>query len=42
MEATEQNAIANQLVELCQQGKNLEAIETLYAQDCASVEAMDM
>jgi ketosteroid isomerase-like protein len=31
--------IANKLVELCRQGKNTEALETLYADDVVSVEA---
>lgn len=31
--------IAQQLVELCQQGKNMEAVESLYAQNVVSVEA---
>ncbi len=30
--------VANQLVNLCRQGKNLEAIETLYADDVVSRE----
>jgi ketosteroid isomerase-like protein len=34
--------IADQLVALCKQGKNLDAIETLYSQDIVSVEAMAM
>lgn len=33
--------VAQQLVALCREGKNLEAIETLYADDVVSVEAMD-
>ncbi|MEO7522381.1 MAG: nuclear transport factor 2 family protein [Gemmatimonas sp.] len=32
--------IATQLVELCRQGKNGEALDTLYADDVVSVEAM--
>ncbi len=32
--------IAKKLVELCKQGKNLEALDTLYAEDVVSVEAM--
>lgn len=32
-------AIAQKLVELCRQGKNTEAINTLYADDVVSVEA---
>jgi len=32
--------IGNQLVALCREGKNLEAIETLYAPGVVSVEAM--
>ena len=31
--------IANKLVELCRQGKNTEALDTLYADDVVSVEA---
>ena len=31
--------IANQLISLCSQGKNLEAINTLYSADIVSVEA---
>lgn len=31
--------IANKLVELCRQGKNTEALNTLYADDVVSVEA---
>ena len=34
--------IANKLVELCNQGKNLEALATLFADDAVSVEAMAM
>ena len=34
--------IANQLVALCQQGKFMEAIQSLYAEDIVSVEAMAM
>jgi len=34
------NEIGQKLVELCQQGKNLEAIDTLYSMDAESVEAM--
>ena len=34
------NEIGQKLVELCQQGKNLEAIDTLYSKDAESVEAM--
>ena len=30
--------IADQLVNLCRQGKNMDAIETLYAQDIHSIE----
>ncbi len=32
--------VGNKLVELCRQGKNIEAIETLYSADIVSVEAM--
>lgn len=35
-------AIANKLVELCQQGKNDEALSSLYANDAVSVEALAM
>lgn len=35
-------AIGKKLVELCQQGKNYEAIETLYAPNVVSIEAMAM
>ncbi len=34
--------IANKLVELCRQGKNMEALATLYSNDAVSVEAMAM
>ena len=34
--------IGKQLVELCKQGKNEEALKTLYAKDVVSVEAMQM
>ena len=34
------NEIGQKLVELCQQGKNLGAIDTLYSKDAESVEAM--
>ncbi len=33
------SAVANELLELCRAGKNLEAIEKLYADDIVSVEA---
>jgi hypothetical protein len=32
--------VGEKLVQLCQQGKNMEAIETLYSPDIVSVEAM--
>ncbi len=35
-------AIGKKLVELCQQGRNLEAIETLYAPNVVCVEAASM
>ena len=35
-------AIGKKLVELCQHGKNLEAIQTLYAQNVVSIEAASM
>jgi ketosteroid isomerase-like protein len=35
-------AVADKLVELCRQGKALEAIDSLYAQDIVSVEATPM
>jgi hypothetical protein len=31
--------VANQLVALCKQGKNLECIETMYADDIVAIEA---
>ena len=34
--------IGEQLVELCAEGKNLDAIKTLYSQDIVSVEPMAM
>ncbi|MCH9649357.1 MAG: nuclear transport factor 2 family protein [Deltaproteobacteria bacterium] len=34
--------IGKQLVSLCQQGKGMEAIETLYADDIVSIEGQDM
>jgi len=34
-------AIANQLLSLCREGKHLEAVDTLYADDVVSVETMD-
>ena len=34
--------IAMKLVELCRQGKNLEALDTLFADDVVSVEAVAM
>jgi hypothetical protein len=34
--------VATKLVNLCRQGKDLEAQQTLYAPDAVSVEAMDM
>lgn len=34
--------IAKKLVALCQQGKNMEALETLFTQDVISVEAVAM
>lgn len=34
--------IGNELVNLCREGKNLEAIEKFYSPDIVSVEAMDM
>jgi ketosteroid isomerase-like protein len=33
--------VGRKLVELCRQGKNLEAIDTLFAADAVSEEAMD-
>ncbi len=33
-------AVGKKLVELCNQGKNMEAIETLYSPDTVSIEAM--
>lgn len=34
--------IARKLVELCKQGKNMEALDTLFAEDMVSVEAVTM
>ena len=34
--------VGKKLVELCQKGQNLTAIETLYSSNIVSVEAMDM
>lgn len=34
--------IGRKLVELCRQGRNLEALDTLYANDAVSVEALPM
>jgi SnoaL-like domain len=34
--------IANQLVELCKEGKNIESLDTLFAEDAVSVEAAAM
>ena len=34
--------IANKLVELCREGKNMDALATLYSNDAVSVEAMAM
>jgi hypothetical protein len=34
--------VAEKLVGLCREGKNLEAVETLYDKDIVSVEAMSM
>ena len=34
-------AIGTRLVELCNEGKNAEAINELYSDDCSSVEAVD-
>ena len=34
--------IAKKLVELCKQGKNMEALDTLFADDAVSVEAIAM
>jgi|SwirhirootsSR2_FD_contig_71_1440181_length_436_multi_3_in_0_out_0_1 hypothetical protein len=36
------NEVGQKLVELCKQGKNQEAMETLYSPDIVSVEVMDM
>ena len=33
--------IADQLVALCREGRNIEAVETLYADDVVSVEVME-
>lgn len=37
--AASTSAVANELLELCRAGKNLEAIDKLYADDIVSVEA---
>ena len=34
--------VGKKLVELCKQGKNQEAMETLYSPDIVTIEAMDM
>jgi len=34
--------VGQKLVALCQQGKNLEALDTLYSEDVESIEAMAM
>lgn len=34
--------VGQQLVRLCQEGRGMEAIETLYADDIVSIEAQDM
>jgi SnoaL-like domain len=34
--------IGRKLVSLCQEGRNLEAIDTLYSKDAESIEAMSM
>ena len=34
--------VGNQLVAICRQGKNMEAIKTLYVDDVVSVEACEM
>ena len=34
--------IANELADLCRQGKNMEAIEKLYSSDIVSIEVCDM
>ena len=39
---TETQAIGKQLAALCNQGKNLDAVNTLYSNDIVSVEALDM
>jgi ketosteroid isomerase-like protein len=36
------NEVAQKLVELCKQGKNQEAMETLYSPDIVSIEVGDM
>lgn len=40
-ETSDALAIGKQLADLCNQGKNLEAIDTLYSKDVVSVEAVD-
>ncbi len=39
---TKVESLATDLVELCRQGKNIEAIDRLYAQDVVSTEAAEM
>ena len=34
--------IGQKLVALCQEGKNVEAVDTLFSEDAESIEAMDM
>ncbi len=41
-ETSEALTIANQIADLCREGKNLEAIETFYSDDIVSVETCDM
>jgi ketosteroid isomerase-like protein len=42
MHTTNALEVGQQLVELCRQGRNLEAISQLYSPDIVSVEATDM
>jgi ketosteroid isomerase-like protein len=39
--ATATNAVAHELVSLCRSGRNMEAIERLYARDIVSIEAVE-
>lgn len=41
-EAIETKQVADRLVDLCKQGKNMDAIDALYGKDIVSVEAQGM